>query len=89
MRRRFKRRRQRFSGSYSTSIFRQRIISVCRCRSHAEARGHPHEGSKRIGLHLAHHPAAVRLDRDLADAEFSTDLLIQEARYDQRHDLAG
>jgi hypothetical protein len=33
--------------------------------------------AQRVGLHLAHHVASVCLHRDLADAQFGTDLLIQ------------
>jgi len=53
-----------------------------------ESRGHHHEVSKRVGPHLAHDPASVCLHGDLADAEFATDLFIQQPRNDQCHDLA-
>ena len=37
-----------------------------------------HQIRKRVGLHLAHDLTAVRLDGDLADAEFATDLFVQQ-----------
>ena len=53
-----------------------------------EARGHRHQVRKRVGLHLAHDLASVRLHGDLADAEFATDLFVQQPGNDQCHDLA-
>ena len=53
----------------------------------AESRGDIHQVGERLGLHLSHHLASVCLHRDLADAEFATDLFIQQARDHQRHDL--
>src|SRR2546427_189183 len=44
----------------------------------AEARGHCHQVRKRVGLHLAHDLTSVRLDGDLADAEFAADLFVQQ-----------
>ena len=35
------------------------------------------------GLHFSHHLTSVGLDRDLADAQFETDLFVQEATDDQ------
>ena len=57
-----------------------RLLSTRR-RCEAEARGHVHQVGERVGLHLAHHPAAVSLHGDLADAELATDLFVQQARY--------
>ena len=36
---------------------------------------------------FSHHVASMRLDRDLADAELSSDLLVQKSSDDQRRDL--
>src|SRR5256885_1779040 len=38
-------------------------------------------------LHLSHDPTAMSLHGDFADAQFEADLLVQEPRDDQRHDL--
>ena len=54
---------------------------------HLEPRGHFYEVGERVGFHLLHHLAAVRLYRDLANAEFAADLLIQQAGDHQGHDL--
>jgi hypothetical protein len=59
-----------------------------RRRPQAEARGHCHQVRKRVGLHLAHDLTSVRLDGDLADAEFAADLFVQQAGNDQCHHLA-
>ena len=53
----------------------------------AESRGHCHQIGERVGLHLVHHFAAVCLHRDLAYAEFPTDLFIQQTGNHQRHNL--
>ena len=50
-------------------------------------RRYHHEIGKRAGVHLLHHPAAMSLHRDLADAEFATDLFVQQAGDYQRHNL--
>jgi hypothetical protein len=63
-------------------------VSVRRSGSHSETRGHCHQVRKRVGLHLAHDLASVRLHRDLTDAEFAADLFVQQPRNDQCHDLA-
>src|ERR1700740_2896109 len=52
-----------------------------------ESASHFHQVCNRVGLHLLHHLASVRLHCDLADAELATDLLIQQTGDDQRHDL--
>jgi hypothetical protein len=62
-------------------------VSACRRRCEAESRGHIHQVGERAGLHFSHHLASVSLHRDLADAELATDLFIQQAGDDQRHDL--
>jgi hypothetical protein len=41
----------------------------------AKPRGHSHEVSEGIGVHLLHHFAAVSLHCDLADTKRATDLL--------------
>jgi len=38
-----------------------------------ESGGHLHQICKRVGPHLLHHLASVRLHGDYADAEFTTD----------------
>ena len=53
----------------------------------AEPRGHSHQVGKGIGLHLLHYFAAVGLHCDLTDAELPTNLFIQQARDNQRHNL--
>src|SRR5260370_31652729 len=61
--------------------------SAFRRRREAESRGHIHQLGESAGLHFPHHLASMGLHRDLADAELATDLLIQQAGHDQRHDL--
>ena len=43
--------------------------------------------SARADLHFSHHFASVSLHGDLAEAELASDLSIQQAGDDQRHDL--
>src|SRR5512134_2739691 len=50
--------------------------------------GHLDQVGERVGSHLAHHLAAVRLHRNLADVQFSGDLFVQQSGDDQSHDLA-
>src|SRR3954471_18293649 len=54
---------------------------------HTESRGHADQRGQRVRLHLAHDLASMRLHGDLADAEFSRNLLIQQPQYHKRHDL--
>jgi len=56
-----------------------RKIAARRCSESRDAEPHCHldEVRQRSGVHLAHHPAAVRLHRDLADAQLATDLLVE------------
>src|SRR5262249_43980140 len=54
----------------------------------AQVRGHANELGQRARAHLAHELAAVRLDRDLRDAELAADLLVQAPGDDQAHDVA-
>jgi hypothetical protein len=42
---------------------------------------------QRLGPHLAHHLAAMGLYRDLADAQFETNLLVHQPRHDEAHNL--
>src|SRR5580698_6383137 len=53
----------------------------------ADSYCHLHEIGKRPSPHLAHHPASMPLDRDLADPELAADLLVQLAGNDQVHHL--
>src|SRR5262245_14995162 len=53
-----------------------------------QARGHGDELGEGAGLHLAHHLAAMRLHRDLGNAELAANLLVQPARDHEAHDLA-
>ena len=55
-----------------------------RPRSAAMART---SAGQRTSRHLAHHLAPMRLDGDLADAEFTADLLVQQTRDHQAHHL--
>jgi hypothetical protein len=55
--------------------------------SDAELRGHVHEVRNRLCPHLSDHATSVCLHRNLADVELGTDLLVQEAGDDQRHDF--
>src|SRR4051812_43432310 len=48
-------------------------------RGDAKARRHMHEIGERVGSHLAHGFAAVGFDRDFADAELDTDLLVEQS----------
>ena len=52
-----------------------------------ESSGHVHQVGERARLHFSHRVASVCLHSYLADAELATDLLIQPAGDDQRHDL--
>jgi hypothetical protein len=61
--------------------------SAFRRRRQAETRGHCHQVGERVGIHFSHHLASVCLHRDLANAELETDLFIQQAADNQRHDL--
>src|SRR3954470_15292171 len=54
---------------------------------HTESRGHADQRGQRIRLHLAHDLASMRLHGDLADAEFSRNLLIQQSQDHEGHDL--
>ena len=51
-------------------------VSSFRDTGESEPRGHVHQLSEGVGLHFLHHLAAVRLHRDLANAELPTDLFI-------------
>ena len=62
-------------------------FSACWRGTWVQPRGHRHKARKGAGVHLAHHLTAVRLHRDLADAEFAAHLLIQQTGDDQRHHL--
>jgi hypothetical protein len=54
----------------------------------AEPSRHHHEIGGRVGLHLLHDLATVRLNRDLADAEFAPDLVLEQtAGVHQIYDL--
>jgi hypothetical protein len=52
-----------------------------------EPRGHLHQLSKGVGLHLLHHFAAMRLHCDLAYAELPANLFIQTTGNYQLHIL--
>src|SRR5580704_11409270 len=52
-----------------------------------ERRGHPHQIREGCSLHLSHHMAAVRLHRNLTDAQLATDLLVRAAGDHRGHDL--
>ena len=58
-----------------------------RRRRDAETCGHCHQVGEGVRLHFSHHLASMCLHRDLADAELATDLFIQQAADNQRHDL--
>jgi len=62
--------------------------SVFRRRCEAESRGHFHQVRERVGFHLLHHLAAVRLHRDFADTEFPTYPLIQQPGNHLLHNLS-
>ena len=62
--------------------------SVLRRRSKAKSRSHFDQTRDGIGFHLLHHLAPVCLYRDLADAKFSTDLLIWQTLDHQCQHLA-
>ncbi len=53
----------------------------------AERHSHVHQVGKRSRFHLLHDLPSMCLHRFLTDAKFPTDLLIQQAGDDQRHDL--
>ena len=49
-------------------------VSDVRDVRHVECCGHSYQVGERIDSHLAHDPASMGLDRDLADTEFGCDL---------------
>src|SRR5262249_17871236 len=61
--------------------------SAFRGRREAQFRRHVDEVGERGRFHLPHHPSAMCLDDDLADAELVADLLVEPAGNDQAHDL--
>ena len=63
-------------------------VSALQRRREGQSRGHIHQAGQRVGPHLLHHPASVRLHRDLGNAELATDLLVQPARDDEPHDFS-
>src|SRR4051812_20948950 len=54
----------------------------------AEPVGHADKIGKGPRLHLAHDLASMRLYRYLANSELAANLLVHQARYDQRHNFA-
>jgi hypothetical protein len=62
-------------------------VSAFGCSGKAKSRGNIYQASQRVGSHFSHHSPSVRLHRDLADPELATDLLVQPASDDPRHDL--
>src|ERR1700733_11940626 len=58
-------------------------VSALQRRREGQSRGHIYQAGERVGPHLLHHPAPVRLHRDLGNAELATDLLVQPAGDDQ------
>ena len=62
-------------------------VSALQRRREGQSRGHNHQAGQRVGPHLLHHPPSVCLHRDLGNAEFATDLLVQAAGDDQPHDF--
>ena len=48
---------------------------------------HSYQFGERIGFHLLHYLTTMCLYRNLADAEFPTNLFVQESGDDQRHNL--
>src|SRR5690349_4728861 len=63
------------------------MTQVGRSVRQLELCGQSDELRERSGLHLSHDFAAVRFHRDLADTEFVCDLLIEQTRRDEHHDL--
>jgi hypothetical protein len=68
--------------THSRKVVRHVIVPVV---SDAELLRQPHEVGQRAGPHLAHHLAAMDLDRDLADPELGGDLLVEEPPHDPLH----
>src|SRR5436305_9725509 len=71
----------------TAKVLRSVPTSCFRHTWESEPRGHLHQLSEGVRLHLLHHFAAVCLHRDLAYAEFPADLFIQETGNHQRHHL--
>ena len=74
------------------NLYRIRVSTVSLrqsywCSSKTQVRRDCNQVGERVGLHFSHHFASVCLHRDLADAELETNLFIQQAGYDQIHDL--
>lgn len=66
---------------YRSLSWPQNIIARCLgTATHAESRSHHGQFRKGMGPHLAHNLAAVSLDRNLADAEFTADLAVPFVR---------
>src|ERR1700741_5126692 len=79
-------------ASGSLLNFRMPMAS-CRFRedlrnSRPELRRHVHQLGKGVRFHLAHHLAAMGLDRNLADSQLAADQLVQPASDHQRQHLA-
>src|SRR6476659_9276258 len=64
------------------------LVHLDTTRMLAECRGHLHQIGHRVGLHLPHHLAAMRLDGDLADVKLAADLFVEQPRNYERHDVA-
>src|SRR4030095_9849145 len=75
-------------ASYCTMVSVDTLVLGVRDERDVECCRGSDQVSERIDLHLAHHPASVGLDRDLADSELDCDLFVQQAGDDQCHDLA-
>jgi hypothetical protein len=75
----------RLTQTYERGDVSRNLLGAGTCEP--ESCRHSHQVSDRARLHLPHHFPSVLLYCDLADAEFSTDLLIQPAVRYQGHDL--
>ena len=53
-----------------------------------ESSSYVHQVSEGASFHLAHDAATMRLDSNLADAEFASDLLVQQAADYKGHDFS-
>jgi hypothetical protein len=61
---------------------------LCHTLDQAEFLGHFHQVCERVSLHFPHYLASISFHSDLANAGLATDLFIQKAEDNQRHNLA-
>ena len=71
----------------SSSQFPKHLEVITSPIVHAQSGRHVYEIGEGLGMHLSHHPGPMCLHSDFADAELTTDLLIQLTTNHQCHHL--